>query len=259
MADFDYVDKLFQINVTGTGYKSIADVLNINQSSNGHINDFSNGSTVIINSDRLLFNAKKDHLIISGREGVTLTSPKSIHIDSDDDIYLFSDQGEIYLGLPNRGREYNFKNQKVPKTKGDPTINSPYEPIVLGLKLANLLEDFIVLMRDAVIRTPTGDGRMSTEMMYNLENLHSRIPEMLSTTVFVDGVSHDKADAAPPVPEDVAITTKRDELLGRSGNTIASADATSTGTNLNNTQGVATVSDYKNNASNNPDGIITNN
>lgn len=255
MAGFEFTDKLFKIDVLGgVAEKSLKDVLQINPSLGGHINNFTNGSTVIINSDRLVLNAKKDHLLICGKEGVTITSPKSIHLDSDDDIYLFSDTGEIYLGLPNKGRDYDFTKQKAPKTKGDPTLNYGYEPIVLGLKLANLLEDLIVLMRDAVIRTPAGDGHMSTQVMYNLENLHSRIPEMLSTVVFVDGVSHDKPDAAPPIPDDVTANINKSNRSGTAGNTTSGATATATGTNSNNTQspaiGIAPT------PNNNPDGVV---
>ncbi len=260
------VDKLFQVNLTGQEtQKSIKDVLQLNKADGGHRNSYANGSSVIINSDRLIFNAKKDHLFLCGNEGVTITSPKSVHIDADDDVYIFSNTGEIYLGLPNRGEKYD--QLPAPKTKADATQNFAYEPMVLGLKLANLLEDFIVLMRDSVIRTPSGDGRMSVEMMYNLESLQSRIPEMLSTVAFIEGISHDKPDAAPQVPatdpsqlpipyvqtENVAVTP---------GNTTSGTTTSTTNTNLNNTVAPVVITQnllnsIQSSMANNPDGPIT--
>jgi len=260
------VDRLFQVNLTGQEtQRSIKDVLQLNKTNNGHRNAYANGSSVIINSDRLIFNAKKDHLFLCGNEGVTITSPKSVHIDADDDVYIFSNTGEIYLGLPNRGEKYD--QLPAPKTKADATLNYAYEPMVLGLKLANLLEDFIVIMRDAVIRTPSGDGRMSVEMMYNLESLQSRIPEMLSTVAFIEGISHDKPDAAPQVPsgtDDPAQLPTPSLLteIATAGNTTSGTTTTATNTNLNNT--VAPVilpqsllNAIQGNMSNNPDGPIT--
>lgn len=251
-----YQDTLFQIDV-GLGEKqSLKEVLSINKSPGGHTNDFGNGSTVIINSDRLILNAKKDHLFVCGKDGVTITSPKEVHVDATGDVFLFSETGEVYIGLPNRGKDYDFKDQLVPKTKGDATRNTPYEPLVLGLKLANLLEDLLVLLRDAVVRTPAGDGYMSAEVMYNLENLHSRIPEMLSTVAFIDGVSHETPDAAPPVPEDVLSQVTRDASLGSPGSTTSGASTTNTDTNTSNTQSPAGQVRASVNSTN-PDGVVT--
>lgn len=258
MAGLEFADKLFQIDIGVGDQKSLKDVLSINKSSNGHTNDYSNGSSVIINSDRIILNAKKNHLFVCGKDGVTITTPKEVHVDATGDIYLFSETGEIYLGLPAKGKDYKFNEQKAPKTKGDATKNTPYEPLVLGLKLANLLEDLIVVMRDAVVRTPAGDGHMSVQMMYNLENLHSRIPEILSSVAFIDGVSHEAPDAAPPVPEEVAAEIAKNTSAGSAGNTTSGVTTTSTDTNLTNTQspaGQTTPTPIQNN----PDGVVTSN
>lgn len=227
------VDKLFKIDFgSGPEQRSIDKVLFVSQVPGGHKNIYTGGSSIIINSDRLILNAKTDHAFLCGREGITISSPKSIHIDSDDDVYIAS-QTEVYLGLPNKGKQP--KDQPpTPTTKAMNTLNSDYEPVVLGLKLANLLEDFLVIMRDAVIRTPAGDGAMSTEMMYNLECLIARLPEMLSTAVFVDGWSHDSADSAPTQPDTTLETVN--VVAGTAGSTTTGAADSSTGTTQQNTQ-----------------------
>ena len=237
MAEGDKLDKLFSIDFGGGRIStSIESVLDVSQVQGvGHKNVYTNGSSVVINSDRLIFNAKADHAFLCGRSGVTITSPSSIHIDSDDDVYLAAG-GELYLGLPLRGEKIPTSGPGVdaPTTKASPTIDSDYEPVVLGLKLANILEDFLVIMRDAVIRTPAGDGHMSVEMMYNLEMLQARLPEMLSTAVFVDGRSHDGPEKAPSPPETTQQETNT--TAGSAGSTTTGNTASTTGTTQQNTQ-----------------------
>jgi hypothetical protein len=258
------LDKLFSVALqSGAAPNSLKSVLQIDRSNDlSFKNAYANGSSVIINSDRLILNAKKDYLFVCGKEGVAITSPKSIHIDCDDDLHLFSQTGEIYLGLPNKGDGLP-KSQPEPKTKADATKDYEFEPIVLGLKLANLLEDLIVVLRDMVVRTPSGDGYLSTEMMYNLECLQSRLPEMLSTAVFVDGVSHDKVDPAPSTPTEVQDQATVDSKAGDSGNTASGNTTNTTGTTPQKTEapitpGTENTTQSTTNAINtsNPDGQV---
>lgn len=237
-------DKLFQVNFAGKE-KSIEDVLEISAVAGGHVNSYTKGSSIIINSDRLILNAKNNHAFLCGKTGITISSPQSIHIDTDNDIYLAS-KTEIYLGVPAKGGE---KVQPPdPTTKASETKNVDYEPVVLGLKLANLLEDLLVILRDAVVRTPAGDGRFSAEMMYNFECLQARLPEILSTAVFVDGFSHDKVDDAPSVPtgEDilqplqVTVNVEGSTDQGTAGSTVSGDTSSVTGTNTATNAGTAT-------------------
>ena len=57
---------------------------------------------VIINSDRLVFNAKTDHVLISGEKSVHLSSPNSLNFDSKN--FIISVGGNIKLG-DNRANE----------------------------------------------------------------------------------------------------------------------------------------------------------
>lgn len=223
-------DKLFKVNL-GTTQNSIDKVLSLTKSDTGWVNNFTGGSSIVINSDRLILNAKADHAFLCGKKGITITSPSSIHIDSDDDVYIAS-QTEVYLGLPNKGQTY--QEVPAPTTKASATPDVDYEPLVLGLKLANLLEDLIVIMRDAVIRTPAGDGHMSVEMMYNLECLQARLPELISTAVFVDGRSHGKVDDPPAMPDTTILQTN--DTAGGAGSTVSGNTQSTTGTTQQNTQ-----------------------
>lgn len=235
MATFSLQDVSYGLGISQTEELKLDDVLNIVTTRDGRANNYKNGSTVIINSDRLILNSKKDYVMLCGKEGVTITSPKGVHIDCDGDLHLFS-SGEVYIGLPNKGQDYNFDKQRKPKTKAQATVNSKFEPMVLGLKLANLLQDLMVLLKNTTIITPAGQGFMSAEMMYNFASLQARIPEMLSTYAFLDGVSHEGVDPEPPLPAGVRPTTGNVVEPGAAGSTLTAQTAATT-VNQNSTDG----------------------
>jgi len=164
------------------------------------------GSSILLNSDRVIINSRASHTIIAGAEGVALTSPSKVNIDADDSVTVFGSNG-FFLGIPNKGEPYEENSyppigmkiegvtlKKGVPTKGMPTNNSAYEPIVLGLKLANWLDDLLQVMRNAQILTPTGLGAFREDTQWDLSALSSRIKEMLSTYAYVDGWSHEAPD-----------------------------------------------------------------
>ena len=55
------------------------------------------GKQVIINSDRLIFNAKTDSILLYSNEVIGFSTNGSIHFDSLDKCVINS--SEIYLGL----------------------------------------------------------------------------------------------------------------------------------------------------------------
>lgn len=165
------------------------------------------GSSILLNSDRVIINSRASHTIVAGAEGVALTSPSKVNIDADDSVTIFGSNG-FFLGIPNKGEPYEENSYPPPEvklkegvtivkgvpTKAMPTNNSAYEPIVLGLKLANWLDDLLQVIRNAQILTPTGLGAFREDTQFDLSALSSRIKEMLSTYAYVDGWSHETPD-----------------------------------------------------------------
>jgi len=84
------------------------------------------GAQIIMNSDRLVFNAKKDDIILSSNESLTVSS-KDVGIDGED--YISLDAKKIYLGQ-------GAKNK-------DTKLGSA-EPVILGHRL----EDFLQILVD---------------------------------------------------------------------------------------------------------------
>ena len=180
---------------------NVGDVLKLSTSGSISTNQYI-GSQVVINSDRIILNSKDDYLMLFGSKGVSISSKEPVNIDTDSSFTVFADSG-VYVGLPNKGNDYDFANQKAPNTKGEPTPNTKYEPLVLGSKLANLIEDLITILQSSIIVTPVGKAKFREDTLYELANLRARLPEILSTYAYIDGVSHESPETPPSPPAQI--------------------------------------------------------
>jgi hypothetical protein len=72
------------------------------------------GNQILLNSGRLVFNAKNDHIILSADKSIHLSTRSSINLDTGDQIVLNTDNAKgkitllsdkIYLGLPDGSSE----------------------------------------------------------------------------------------------------------------------------------------------------------
>lgn len=203
------------------------------------VNDHADGSpSILINSDRVIINSKSSHTIIAGADGVALTSPTKVNIDADESVTIFGAQG-IYLGVPNKGErpaEYPdssivnpanpafFKDGK--KLKSFPAPDVPYEPMVLGLKLVNWLEDLLLVIKNQQILTPVGLGATREDAQWDYIALQSRLNELISDYIYIDGYSHEKPDfkSVPKPPEKV--TKPRTSIEVNASVTITQATPT---------------------------------
>ena len=166
--------------------------------------------THLINANRVIINSKEDYTMLLGQAGVVISSPSKVNIDSDDSITLFG-MNNVYLGVPGKGNprpdsDNPMKPQKTSngkRLKSSPTKDFDYEPLVLGLKLTNWLDDLVQVLKNAVLLTPVGRGYFREDTQYDLLSLQARLTEMLSTYAFIDGFSHEIADTnsvpAPPI------------------------------------------------------------
>jgi|TARA_B100000073_G_C23370824_1_gene426877 hypothetical protein len=88
------------------------------------------GKQVIINSDRLLFNARNDSILIIGDQSVGISTNGTFNVDSGAETIINSP--EIYLGL------------------------DAVEPVVLGDTLLGLLEELCDALIAETHPTPVG-------------------------------------------------------------------------------------------------------
>ena len=84
------------------------------------------GKQIIIDSGRVLLNAKEDSVFLLGREAIGLSTEGSIHLNSKENFYVNSNQ--IYFGLKNE--------------------ESNHEPLVLGFKLQQIINTLAVFLQD---------------------------------------------------------------------------------------------------------------
>jgi len=88
------------------------------------------GDQIVLNSGRLVFNAKSDHIIISGRDSINLKSPAAVNIDTSK---LIVNSGAIFLG---------DKDAEEPILLGDQTVEvlaDAFKELAKWMELFNLV------------------------------------------------------------------------------------------------------------------------
>ena len=88
------------------------------------------GKQIVLNSDRILFNAKNDSILLFADKSIGLNTQGSINIDNKG-LFVINSRSEIYLGL-----------------KGS---DAPTEPALLGDKTGVYLKDICELIRSILV------------------------------------------------------------------------------------------------------------
>ena len=102
--------------------------------------DLFRGNQVIINSDRLLFNAKTDSILLFSKESIGFSSNNSIHFDTsdkkdgEDPSKVVINSPNIYLGLK--------------KELGETIL--PTEPALLGDQTEKWLNDLLKMIEGLI-------------------------------------------------------------------------------------------------------------
>ena len=140
------------------------------------------GNQVIINSDRLVFNAKEDAILLYSDKAIGFSTRGNFHFDTDNsgDAKFIVNAPNIYLGLENLR-----------------TGELPTEPAVLGHELKELLIQILDLLKmmtnDVVYNiahlttaagTPTGMNPMNeviaNQLMVEIEDIRNNIDDIMS-------------------------------------------------------------------------------
>lgn len=197
-------DIVLQSTLSSTKSKpSVDSLLGIDASGNTVYSSGVLGS-VLLNSSRIIINAKQQYAMLFGKKGVVIASPNRVNIDAGESITLAAGGGTnadgndgLFLGLPNRGLRYVTETQaQIGATKGDRTPDKAYEPLILGLKLANWIEDFLIVLKNAVGVDALSGVKFQPSTQAEFALLSNRIPEILSNYAYVDGISHGSVDMA---------------------------------------------------------------
>jgi len=192
----EFKDNQLQNTITATAANPDVDLLlGINTKGIGDKLSETNHGTIYLNGERIIFNAKDDFAMMFGATGVALGSLNQVNIDAGRSITLFA-HDRLFLGLPNKGIRVTQTTSPPPPgtSKGDPTPDQDYEPLVLGIKLANLLEDILIFLKKADMVSGVSPVRFQPTTMAEFGLLANRIPEMLSSYAYLDGYSHESVN-----------------------------------------------------------------
>jgi len=122
------------------------------------------GNQVILNADRLVFNAAQDHLLLSSAKSISLSSNNSVNIDTESFTVQTTN---IYLGS-----------------------KSATEPLVLGNTTAALLKDMLSILTEltkACVAAANGGGPVAplnstaSKLLPQLQKLAPKIDSIKST------------------------------------------------------------------------------
>ena len=183
-------------------------------------NIYNSSPQLILNAGRIIMNASTNFAMIFGDLGVILSSRlASIHLDAEKEVVLHGKDG-VFIGLPG-GDELKDPYKTKPTNKGNATVDNDYEPLVLGLKLVNWLDDLIQTLQQAQL-LGLGDVYFNEITQENFRAIRARLPEMVSTYAFVDGISHEAPSPYTPT-EGLKATVPPKFLSGKfiSNNPIA--------------------------------------
>lgn len=102
---------------------------------------------VILNSGRLLFNAKDDAILLHAKKAISLSSADSVHINCDVKPGFIVNAPEIHLGLA--------------------TSNTPEEPLVKGETLKSALDQLLTKLSALAetLKSPTPQAGVSLPSM----------------------------------------------------------------------------------------------
>jgi len=128
------------------------------------------GNQIVITSNRVLINSKEDHVLLSGKKSVGLSSDDSINIDAQTDFIVKTNKGKILLG-------------DMDETKT--------QPLLLGDKTVDLISNLLLDLQDlcgqlsSLASLPPGTpflplNTVAIQFNIKLQNYQSQLPSLLS-------------------------------------------------------------------------------
>ena len=124
------------------------------------------GKQIVLNSDRILFNAKNDSILLFADKSIGLNTQGSINIDNKG-LFVINSRSEIYLGL--KGKE------------------APTEPALLGDKTGTYLKDILTLIQELTVF-------MASEFKVTVPMVGVSAPGPNDIGSFIQKISYMKSD-----------------------------------------------------------------
>ena len=145
------------------------------------------GNQVLINSDRLVFNAKQDSILLYSEKSIGFSTKGNFHFDTDNSQpnKFIVKAHKIYLGIKNLS-----------------TGELPNQPAVLGNELSEILDQILLLVEMILIdidtnisyvvstapgkTSPWPDNKMIIDQRkYEIDIIKGQLENMMSKNVYI--------------------------------------------------------------------------
>lgn len=148
--------------------------------------DFS-GDQLFINSDRILLSAKASEFIIFGKGNTGVITDGNYSVDAEKEIYLHSANKITIHSKGNNQIFLNSENGKIylGKNKGEGNEGADVQKMVLGGELVAILKELIDAINKQQYLTPSGPSGVGPTNLSTFNQIKGKLNNLLSSTNFL--------------------------------------------------------------------------
>lgn len=141
---------------------------------------------IYINSDRVIFSAKKEEFIIFSKKSAGIITDGRFNVDAKDEIYLHNEKN---ITIHSKGNNNIFLNPEggniyLGKDKGAGGAGSPVQKMVLGGELVDILEKMLDEIIAMTVATSCGPSSPPTNAT-NFTAIKARVKTILSANNYL--------------------------------------------------------------------------
>lgn len=146
------------------------------------------GHQIFINSDRLIFSAKKEQFILFSKKNAGIITDAKFSVDAKDEIYLHNEKNitihskgsnKIFLNSDSGGKIY------LGKDTGEGGAGSSVQKMVLGGELVQILGEILDAINQQVYLTPSGPTSPGPTNASVFSSIKSKLNTLLSAKNFL--------------------------------------------------------------------------
>jgi len=145
------------------------------------------GDQLFVNSDRIILSAKSKEFIIFGKGNTGIITDGNFSIDAEREIYLHNKQN---ITIHSEGANQIFLNSEngqiyLGKNTGAGDAGADVQKMVLGGELVKVLEDLIDAITKQNYLTPSGPSKVGPENIAQFNSVKSKLKTILSAKNFL--------------------------------------------------------------------------
>jgi len=145
------------------------------------------GDQIFINSDRVLLSAKAFEFIIYGKTNTGIITDGNFSVDAEKEIYLHSNNKITIHSAGNNQIFLNSENGKIylGKNKGEGNEGADVQKMVLGGELVAIMKELIDAINQQQYLTPSGPSATGPVNRSTFTSIKNKLNKLLSSTNFL--------------------------------------------------------------------------